>query len=138
MVDIKKLTKEDIENNIDELIYDDQFVSHIDDFLLQAVDDLDYKLLHLLLENGANPDIKDWSGVDSLLHSLAHQYGTERELKGKKIVSVAKMLLDYGASPNVAGYNNLTPIQICKSVKAKDFIDLLLKYGADPEGNIPI
>ncbi len=138
MVDIKTLTKADIKENIDELILDNDFVSHVDSFLVQATEDLDIDLMRLLLANGANPNINGWGGLESLLHGLAHSYGSERQLKGEIIIETAKLLLEYGANPNIAGCNNLTPVQICKTTKATDFEKMLVNYGANPKGNDPI
>jgi len=138
MTEISRLTETEILDNIEELQYDDEFVKLRNHFLVRATERLNTKLMRVLLDKGANPNINGWGNIESLLHNLAHKYGSERNLKGEKILEAAKLLLDYGADPNIAGCNNLAPIQVCHSIMADEFENLLISYGADIEGNIPV
>ena len=104
-------------------------------FLAGAVSGLDIPLVNKLLTCGADPNICGSGGIESLLHGLAYQYGSQRTLCGEDILIVAEALLKAGADPNITGSNNRTPIQVCDMVVADPLAKLLLAYGADPEGN---
>lgn len=132
------LTESDVLNDIEYLQYQDDFMAVINLFLLRAVENLNTELVRVLLGKGADPNSNGSSDMESLLHGLVHKYGSQRTLKGDKILEVARLLLDHKANPNIVGCNNLTPVQICRSVRARVFEDLLISYGADVKGNTPV
>ena len=73
-----------------------------------------------------NPNTNGWKNIESLLHNSIHKYGIEKKIKGEKILDAAKLLLDVDADPNIVGCNNLTLIQVCRSITAGDFENLLI------------
>jgi len=133
--------------NIEYLIYEDNFKKLMPFYMRMAVDNFDVDFLRLLLKHGANPDINTCAvrGDESdefvygdrnsgFLHELIFTYHTQRITHGEVIEDMMKSLLDAGADPNRAGDNNAAPIQLCREV-AEPIRNLLLKYGARPEGN---
>jgi ankyrin repeat protein len=129
------LMLDEVLDQIDFLKFDPEFMEKLDFYLVRAVDALNVKLVRALLELGASPNALGYFSIESLLHYLAHEYGSSRTSKGEDIIKVMEELLKAGADPNISGANNLTPLQVCRSVKALELIDLLIKYGADPRGN---
>ncbi len=134
----KPLTQEEIKDNIDYLKYEDSFLEDLDFYLVRAIENLDVELMQLLLSNGANPNVNGWGDIESLLHELVHNYGSQRILRGDAILEAAKLLLEFGADPNITGCNNLTPVQICHSLGADEFEKLLIAFGADRSEAFPI
>ena len=85
------------------------------------------KMIRLLLDNHANPDLADTYGKTPLY--TACERGDE---------AVAKYLLDGGANPNIQGPGQCTPllvaIEVAVPINVKmHMIDLLLASGADPK-----
>ena len=77
----------------------------------------------LLLEYGADPNIRDYKG-QTPLHAAAESNKPE----------LAKLLLEYGANPNIADYEGKTPLHIATEAKQESYelIKLLLEHGANP------
>ncbi len=70
-------------------------------------------------------DILGWTPLLCLLQSYTHE---NRE----SIQWITYMLLEYGANPNLYGPNSLTPLMIAVLNKDIVLLQLLLRYGADP------
>ena len=85
------------------------------------------KMIRLLLDNNANPDLPDTYGKTPLY--TACERGDD---------AVAKCLLGGGANPNIRGPGQCTPLLVAIEVAAPinvkmHMIDLLLASGADPK-----
>ncbi|WP_407077173.1 DnaJ domain-containing protein [Wolbachia endosymbiont of Rhagoletis cerasi] len=96
--------------------------------LMQAKDSRNYSILKLLLENGADPNIK-------LLHNEASLY-YYMVLDDSIIV---ELLLQCGANPNMLDKNGRVPLYQainCDNDKREKYVELLLKYGADPNQKV--
>jgi ankyrin repeat protein len=117
------------------------------------------EIAKLLLEHGADPNIKDLHGWTPL-HDAAYwgnvevarlllQHGADPNVKGKRgetplilaisgdsqaHADVAKLLLEHGADPNVRDKlgNNSTALHRAIVGRRKDMVRLLLEKGADP------
>ncbi|MGL9757967.1 MAG: ankyrin repeat domain-containing protein [Wolbachia sp.] len=88
--------------------------------LYEAKDYGDFDLLHLLLINGANPNIEVFYSITPLHHTGILENG-----------KIVELLLKYGANPNVKDGLCETPL-----IKASDYgyyetVEILLKYNAD-------
>lgn len=133
------MNREDVLSGLDYLIYDDSFMNDIQSYLRASVINYDEKYLSGLLKLGANPDINPIvqyeTSNDGFLHYLCHKYKTEHTLHGDKILRIIEILLDNGANPDQAGTCNKAPIQRCSAETMNPVKELLLKYGANPEGN---
>lgn len=129
--------------------------------LMQAKNSRDYSILKLLLENGADPNIKLLHNEVSLHHymvlddsrivELLLQYGADPNMvdkNGKNPLFEAllcdddhtmEILLKYGANPNMLGKNGRGPLYQainCDNDKREKYLELLLKYGADPNQEV--
>lgn len=85
------------------------------------------QIVELLLQYNADPNIgKNTDGDTSLIISCYRKY-----------YSITKMLLDHKANPNDKNREGNTPLMVAchnsKNGDMKEFVNLLLKYGADPE-----
>ncbi|XP_041421625.1 ankyrin repeat and SOCS box protein 10 isoform X3 [Xenopus laevis] len=74
--------------------------------------------LQLLLRQGANVDFAP--GGETALHGACENAHTE----------CAKILLSYGANPNVGSQDGAHPLHCCKSPESYQCAKLLLQYGA--------
>lgn len=94
----------------------------IDDALVVAADNNDVESCTLLLQYGANPNIKaDFYGLDALLI-----YTIE-----KKKMAITKILIEYGANVNAVDSRTETPLMAAAKVGDCEIIDLLLNNGAN-------
>ncbi len=101
--------------------------------LFQSVvlmNDKNYQITKLLLENGADPNIPNNKGWTPL-YTLTVGGTTELKLK------FAELLLEYGANPNIPSNDGRTPlsslVSFMKSELDLQFAQLLLENGADPD-----
>lgn len=94
--------------------------------LSMAARSLDVAAVHLLLENGAEPNLIDNRGTSPLLYSLLPYDREERHLE------VLRMLLAGGADVNVRPYWNRTALMEAVSRGHAKIVQLLLAHGADP------
>lgn len=83
------------------------------------------KKAQLLLEHGADPDIKSYL--------MAGERGwTALMIVAKKgFTDMVKLLLEWGADPNVQGKNGMTALMLATQKAYYDIIKILLEYGAD-------
>ncbi|XP_069679993.1 BRCA1-associated RING domain protein 1-like isoform X3 [Periplaneta americana] len=73
-----------------------------------------------LLEDGANPNTKDYAGWTPLLESVNHGF-----------IKITELLLAYGAMVNVPGCENVTSLHEAVLNNKLEMAKLLLMYGAD-------
>ncbi|WP_410543825.1 ankyrin repeat domain-containing protein [Wolbachia endosymbiont of Encarsia formosa] len=129
--------------------------------LMQAKDSRNYSILKLLLENGADPNIKLLHNEASLYYymvlddsrivELLLQYGADPNMVDKNGENplfeallcdddhTMEILLKYGANPNMLGKNGRGPLYQainCDNDKREKYLELLLKYGADPNQKV--
>ncbi len=101
--------------------------------LLVACQYWNYKIIKLLLDNGANPNYTSESGynpimvtIDNIQDSIqSNTFAHER-----KRFNIAKLLLDYGASPNCFGRMNSTPLTHALKIKNIELAMYLIEKGA--------
>ncbi len=129
---------------------------------MQAKNSRDYSILRLLLENGADPNIRLLNNNedslcyymvlnDSRIVELLLQYGADPNMldrNGKTPLFEAflcdddhtmEILLKYGANPNMLDENGRGPLYQainCDNDKREKYVELLLKYGADPNQKV--
>jgi ankyrin repeat protein len=95
-------------------------------------------LVFVLIENGANPDIRDEQGKTALMRAIDHG-----------LIDVAKSLISNGANVNIRDNNGRTALMYAVSsagtglALSTDFIGSLIKGGAnvnlaDNSGNTPL
>lgn len=84
-----------------------------------------YEIIDLLIQNGADINIKDYVGDTPLLHGLLRY----KDVNIKNI----EYILEHGADANISNENGITPLLEIATVTDKDtsdFIRLLIKHGA--------
>jgi ankyrin repeat protein len=79
-------------------------------------------ILKLLLDHGADPNIRQWGLNVSALHAAA--------VDGE--VEVARLLLDHGADPSAVDARGVTPLHLAIQLRQAAMVRLLLERGADP------
>jgi DMSO/TMAO reductase YedYZ molybdopterin-dependent catalytic subunit len=88
-----------------------------------AVKNNSQEIIKMLLENGADPNIANNLPNSPLIWSV----------KAKRSISIVELLLQYKADVNFIGHLNKTALTWAKIHEREDIIELLLKYGADPD-----
>jgi len=84
-----------------------------------------------LLENGADPNIKDIEGRTPLLFAIAMPHPSiEKETKSDHL---ADMLLNKGANPNITSYNGTSPLLLATIYNNPYIVKRLLVKGANPQ-----
>jgi ankyrin repeat protein len=91
---------------------------------LAVVNGSDTTMLEMLLRAGANPNVQDAPANTPLMISLI-----EPGIIANK--GATEMLLKYGADVNFANRNGNTALHIAVEMDSVEFIDLLLKHGAN-------
>ncbi len=79
-----------------------------------------FKIVNILLEYGADVNVKDING-ESIFHWVNY----------KSNLQIAKALLDYGANINAKDNNNMTPLHWAAKCKNEEFVKFLLYNNAD-------
>lgn len=80
------------------------------------------EIVELLLENGADPNIRNYDGENTVYCAIRWSE-----------VDVCKALLDKGANPNIYNKIALSPLHVCVDLEKNDFLRLLLRNKADPD-----
>jgi hypothetical protein len=97
---------------------------------------------------GANPNTKDNAGWTPLVNRLNNysfillyyfadlfisscMFYIQQEVVSYGYVKICEILLDGGASPNILGYENSTPLHEAAKCDGIEEAKLLLKHGAD-------
>jgi hypothetical protein len=79
----------------------------------------DPRLVRLLIERGADPNLRGWSGFTPLHHALE---------RGK--IEMARVLIEHGASVEVKNNDGRTPLDIASGEQREEIIKLLLEHRA--------
>ena len=109
------------------------------------------RIVALLLEKGANPNVTDAEGKSALRHAL-HEHpevakalleggadANERDGDGSRLLmnaviggnaATVRLLLDGGADPSIRNNEGLSPLTIAEEVGASEVVDLLRAAGA--------
>ena len=93
--------------------------------LMQASRAGDVDSVKLLLQNGADPNLKDTMGWAALHHTAIPSKKTNHSY-------VAKLLLESGADINIKDNKKRTPLHRAAQYGYKESVILFLEYGADP------
>ncbi len=99
--------------------------------LCKAIHKIDYQQVQALLDQGADPNVKDTDGDAILCKAIFRDLS-----KGKKDrLKIIKLLLKYGADPNSRGecfYKNTTALMFAvTSENSNEMCKLLINKGAD-------
>ena len=84
------------------------------------------RVARLLIERGADPNIRDWRGYTPLHY-------TSREGK----IELTRVLIEHGANVEAKDDEGTTPFDIASSQQREEIIKLLLKHGARREDIVP-
>jgi ankyrin repeat protein len=90
--------------------------------MLKAIHDGPIETARTMLDAGADPDSRDETGRTALMIAAEAEYSADRVV----------LLLEHGASPNLAGKNKLTPLMVAAANYQPDIVKVLLDHGADP------
>ena len=103
--------------------------------LMNAVEKEDCQLVEKILKDGAPADANEYS-----LFKGNYIYETPQDYTTPLLYTcengnyeIAKLLLEYGANPNVVGSDNSTPLIEALDSESYDIMELLIKNGADIE-----
>jgi ankyrin repeat protein len=92
--------------------------------LQYAVESGDIKICELLVENGANPNLKDNIGLTSLHSAVYH-----------KKTKICKILVENGADVDAKDKNGETPLEMAKRHKHTDIVKILKAARAKKAGS---
>lgn len=132
--------REDILSTTLDLSHDSRFDKSKQALLTEAIYSIDEAAVESLINRyNCNPNVNVYEQYETrnygFLHALIELYYNNYTLRGESVLRIAEILLRAGADPNQEGSSSAAPIQRIESEKAKKFEELLLKYGARPEGN---
>ncbi|KAJ6248399.1 ankyrin repeat and protein kinase domain-containing protein [Anaeramoeba flamelloides] len=94
-------------------------------YLCLAVDRRKFKIVELLLKNGANPNSE--IRLYTPLHISCMDYGSN-----KLDLELTKLLLDHGADPNILNNHKQSPLHFAAIEGKLDLLELLLRKNANP------
>lgn len=100
--------------------------SELEEMLFFAIDNCEnnyFRVIEILINNGANINSHHGSLLDTPLHRLC--------ARGKPRIDVITMLLKKGAKVNELNISGKTPIFYCTFNYSVELLNLLVKYGAD-------
>lgn len=97
-----------------------------------ACQDGDLDAVRTLLSQGVDPDSMNDDGITGLIGMIA-EYDLMQEPMQKCYLSIAKLLLHSGASPDMPDSEGHTPLMKAAMCNAPEFIALLVESGADIE-----
>ncbi len=101
----------------------DVFMKGARDYALwRAVADGNLKTAQTLLEQQANPDFRDDTGQTLLTIAAGEEYSAARAI----------LLLEHGASANLAATNGDTPLMVAADRYQAEIVKVLLDHGANP------
>jgi len=121
------------------------------------------EICELLIDAGANPDLKDNEGATPFAHTFADDRYTMRIStihallkKGANVnqswgrgetalkmavlyqdLGLARTFLEHGANSNFLDANGCTPLAYCRGVQSVEMAKLLFEFGADTTGDLP-
>ncbi len=90
--------------------------------LLRAITGRDTSAAKTMLEEGADPDFRDDMGRTLLMLAADDEYSADRTI----------LLLDHGASVNLAGANRDSPLMVAADRYQPEIVKALFDRGADP------
>ncbi len=93
--------------------------------LYMAVQNNHIEIVKILLDHGADTEIKTYSGVTTLHRAVQDNN-----------IEILKMLLQYGANPNVINNKGLSALYIAEYLKYYQAVELLIDYGVNLKNSI--
>ncbi|MCX5827124.1 MAG: ankyrin repeat domain-containing protein [Deltaproteobacteria bacterium] len=95
--------------------------------LLLAATDGHTAMVRLLLEHGANPNMKNFDGVTALHNAVF-----------EKQIDIVKLLLEYGADPTIKDRFGNTPIDLAQREPGTGLLDCFKDHDVGREGNYAV
>jgi len=89
------------------------------------------KILEKILEYGARMDVHDVKGMTPLYYSVC-QDSRDKDNLNRTIMTMARMLLEKGANPNLRNRFGGVPLIQCMKETGEEAAQLLIDFGADP------
>ena len=89
-------------------------------YLHYSVAQGEYDITNFLLENGANPDIKNHIGIYPISFAIRYQN-----------IQIVKLLIEYHANVNLLDINGFSPVFLAIQVNNFELFNILLENGAD-------
>jgi ankyrin repeat protein len=89
----------------------------------------------VLLEHGAEPNVKNNDGKTSLHLLFVNSEGSEWDtdhLARDYVLGLARLLLEHGTNVNVQDKDYTTPLHLAMELKAWDLARIFLEHGAEP------
>ncbi len=104
--------------------------------LWSAAWDVDVDLTKLLLDHGANPNIRDADtgmfGSMTPLHALGLERAPVPETYKEDSAAIADLLIAHGANVNTKNAMGITPLDGAASTGMDELVAVLQKHGAEP------
>ena len=86
-----------------------------------------------LLEMGADPNAPADDGFPPLIAALSCAQSAPGARRRSDVAEMVRLLLQFGANPDIRGINDFTPLHMAVAVRDSDAIHILLESGANPE-----
>ncbi|OWF47267.1 uncharacterized protein LOC110454575 isoform X2 [Mizuhopecten yessoensis] len=118
------------ENLVDDLKYDDRYVSQLHQLFLKCEEvgssdqctEIDLQVADTLLHSGTDVNVLDSQG-ETVLHKAARKWH----------VDVTLFLLKHNADVNTGDINGRTPLHVAAANNYTDMVSLLIRHGANKE-----
>ncbi len=111
---------------------------------LRAAISADLTVMHLLLENGADPNIPTFAGTTPMMAAAGVNWvGGQTYSESKQFLQAVELCLDHGADVNAVNSMGITAVIGAANRGSNDIIELLVKRGAslnvkDKQGRTPM
>lgn len=107
--------------------------------LWKVVENDNYEKAKELLENGVHPDSSDWRNGKNELYGNGNGLIAQTPLyyaTQNGNCELAKLLLQYGADPNLRFSHVNSPIQVAIDFEQPEILQLIIDYGGDPNAHV--